>query len=814
MSDEKNNILNKFIWTGPKIAKYGSKHLGIYDLQISIKHKNYQLIRNTFDEITKILRYNEFRKMLCKDEIECYQFIKPISNEEIKSYSNNSNLLLMSVLDILNYANERLNQQMTNILNQNQVKNRSSRETRWKEWYNNRIKEENDIENRKIGYIETYVMNQELKYGDKLLAFQINHVKMLYACLNTNGVALDASDTGTGKTYSALCLAQELGLIPVIVCPKSIIPGWVKAIKFFGLSEYYVNNYEQYRVSNTPYLEKVGSNQEYIDYEMNLMNGNVSKNKLTNKYENERMNKKHNDILAKIPRIKFQWKLDAKKHILIFDECHKTKNSSTLNYAIYWWAKKEHDNTNLKILSLSATVSDKINNAYSICYMLGLVENGHDFNMKYNIDMDKGILKDFGYEVSSNGFYKFNQEYEVIKEKYANEDTNLRRLHNNLFPINGSRMVIKDLGDSFPENFVQAQTYDMDKRADEIQNIYRDMEKNLLKIKYQQIQQKNNEIAFLENKINNQLITPIVSSASNTTTNDDLDDLEISFKPKKIKDNEISFTFKKSKKSIDKQNKQEDKQNKQEDKVDKPMDEVELIPDDMRKLNELRKNQQRDMDQFSKLQKKLEEYGTTIKPEHLNKTSYDKDESDNTLTIMLRARQKVELLKADTIIELATEFYEQQKSIVIFINFIETMEYLHTQLRNILKTERISILKGGQNIKTREEQLDLFQSDHHRIIIATMGTGREGINLHDLNGKYPRVSLISPSWSAQDLIQALGRICRAETKSKCLQYLIYCAGTIEDRICELVQNKIKTINTINDGDLTSGLLIDSIMMES
>ena len=820
MSDEKDkNIIISHIWNGPKIAKYGNKHLGVYDLQISNKEKEYEQIMNTFQEISKILRYNEFRRILSKEEMECYQFIKPISDDEIRSYKQNERNLLISTKDIKNYANARATQQMNSILNQHQVKNRSSRETKWKDWYEKRIEEENEIENRKIDFMNNNVISQELKYGSQLLKFQINHVKNLLACLRNKGVTLDASDTGTGKTYSALCLAKELGLIPIVICPKSIIPGWMKAMKHFKLDEYYVANYEQYRAGNTPYLEKKGDNPEYSEYEDGEKK--ITSIRSWQRYEYEKNEKKHNENISKIPKMEYIWKLESEKHLLIFDECHKTKNPTTQNYAIYWWAKKEHEKTGLKIISLSATVADKISNAYSICYMLGLTEGGNDFNMKYNIDMDKGMLKDFGYEVTANGFYKFNQKFQKIKDRYQNEDTNLKRLHNDLFPINGSRMVIQDLGDAFPENFVQAQTYDMDKRADEIQNIYKEMEKNLLKIKLQQLQQKNNELLELEQRIAKSIDTKKIIKYDIKSPNNDItfkqkllkdNDIDITFKQKPLKDNEVAFTFKSKHKKNNTKDITDNTKDSMDNIKDKKEEMIEMIPKDLHRLNELKKEQKEDIVKLSKLQEKLEQYGMSIQPEHLNKSGYG-DEKNNLLTIMLRARQKVELLKADTIIELATDFYEQNKSVVIFVNFIETLEYINKQLQHNLRTKQISILKGGQSVKTRQEQLDLFQSDQHRVIIATIGTGKEGINLHDLHGRYPRVSLISPSWSAQDLIQALGRIYRAETKTKCLQYLIYCAGTIEDRICEIIQNKIKTINTINDGDLSSGLAINSLIME-
>ena len=49
--------------------------------------------------------------------------------------------------------------------------------------------------------------------------------------------------------------------------------------------------------------------------------------------------------------------------------------------------------------------------------------------------------------------------------------------------------------------------------------------------------------------------------------------------------------------------------------------------------------------------------------------------------------------------------------------------------------------------------------------------GGTGLSLHDVNGEHPRVSLISPSFSAIDLKQALGRIHRAGAKSPAVQKL-------------------------------------------
>ena len=63
------------------------------------------------------------------------------------------------------------------------------------------------------------------------------------------------------------------------------------------------------------------------------------------------------------------------------------------------------------------------------------------------------------------------------------------------------------------------------------------------------------------------------------------------------------------------------------------------------------------------------------------------------------------------------------------------------------------------------------------------------------------MSIISPSWSGTDLVQALGRIHRAGSKSPAIQKIIYCAKTYEEQICALIRTKLKNLSAINDGDL-------------
>lgn len=180
----------------------------------------------------------------------------------------------------------------------------------------------------------------------------------------------------------------------------------------------------------------------------------------------------------------------------------------------------------------------------------------------------------------------------------------------------------------------------------------------------------------------------------------------------------------------------------------------------------------------------------------------EKDKGSSILTEILRARQEIELLKVPTIIEMAEDLIEEGNSIAIFVNFKETISVLSQKLKCDC------IIDGSITGEQREKNIEAFQSDQSRIILCNIKAGGVGISLHDLNGTYPRVSLISPTNSAVDLVQALGRIHRAGAKSKAIQRLLFCAGTIEEEIAQNVSAKIQNIALINDGDLTSSIVIN------
>jgi superfamily II DNA or RNA helicase len=457
------------------------------------------------------------------------------------------------------------------------------------------------------------ILNKDI--DDKLLVYQKNHTRNLITVLKKNKTALDASDTGTGKTYCAIAACKQLNLKPLILCPKSVISSWNIVCKDFKIEPYAIVNYET--IKSGKYYNKGGERVKcpFLD---------VLEKKI-----------KRPDNQYKI-ETEFIWMFseDDKKNIMIiFDEVHKCADISTLNGKLLYTAK----NIDTYMLVLSATICDHPENFRLFFYVLNFIEpeqvkrNKIDYN-RYQYIMQSWIMRD-------------------AKPMW--------RIHNMLFPDRGSRIRIDALGNLFPETQIIASPYNMDKKREK------------------EIEQE-----------------------------------------------------------------------------------------------------------YSKIQTELE-----------NLKDKSKKDKSNILVKLLRSHQKIEILKIPLFVQLTNDFIENGYSVVIFVNFTQTLE----TLSNELYTD--CIIYGEQTTESRIKNIERFMENKSKIIICNIKAGGVGISLHDKNGKYPRVSLISPTWSSIDLQQALGRIHRAGGKSKSLQRILYVANTVEEKIADKLQKKLKNINTLNNGDL-------------
>lgn len=166
----------------------------------------------------------------------------------------------------------------------------------------------------------------------------------------------------------------------------------------------------------------------------------------------------------------------------------------------------------------------------------------------------------------------------------------------------------------------------------------------------------------------------------------------------------------------------------------------------------------------------------------------------NAMTLVTRARQAIELYKVPAMVEMAVNALEEGMSVVILVNFTETIAALGEALKC---TERIV---GGQTAAERQAVIDRFQRNESPVVLANIQAGGVGVSLHDPTGTRPRLSIISPTFSAADLRQALGRVHRAGGAAS-IQKICFAAGTVEEHTAEVCAAKLANIDLLNDGDM-------------
>ncbi len=164
------------------------------------------------------------------------------------------------------------------------------------------------------------------------------------------------------------------------------------------------------------------------------------------------------------------------------------------------------------------------------------------------------------------------------------------------------------------------------------------------------------------------------------------------------------------------------------------------------------------------------------------------------LTLVLRARQAIELHKVPAMVEMTKTAIEEGQSVVLLVNFTETICALAAKLNCS------DIICGGQSAEERQSVIDRFQRNEIPVVIANIQAGGVGVSLHDPSGQRPRLSIISPTFSAADLRQALGRVHRAGGAAS-IQKICFAAGTCEEHTAQVCASKLAHIDLLNDGDM-------------
>ena len=245
-----------------------------------------------------------------------------------------------------------------------------------------------------------------------LLDYQRGHYAQLLRALVKNGSALDASDTGTGKTFVALEIAKAMEAVPFVVGPKSARGSWEDAAK------------------------NVGQGIQFVGYE-----------KLRGARRGDDLAR--TEWLVEQPWGKgslLRWKQDF--YLVIFDEVHRCGGETSLNSKALIAAKRQAE----YILCLSATAADDPRQMKALGYTLGL----HGLSKREPIPYVNWLLK-HGCTPGVFGGFDFTRDMEK-------QDRVFRKLNTELFPGRGARMRKCEIP-GFPQTQIDAKLFTADQVA-------------------------------------------------------------------------------------------------------------------------------------------------------------------------------------------------------------------------------------------------------------------------------------------------------------------------------------------------------------
>jgi superfamily II DNA or RNA helicase len=180
-----------------------------------------------------------------------------------------------------------------------------------------------------------------------------------------------------------------------------------------------------------------------------------------------------------------------------------------------------------------------------------------------------------------------------------------------------------------------------------------------------------------------------------------------------------------------------------------------------------------------------------ITPDIVESTLEGRSPEPFVLVEILRARQLAEAAKVPDMATLIRDAVEEGYSAAVFVNFVDTVGALKREF------PEAAIIVGGQPSAEREAEVQRFQTNRAKIIIANIAAGGVGVSLHDEHGGHPRMSFISPTFNVKDYIQTLGRIHRNGAKSPSTQRVLVAANTIEEKIVEVLERKRLSLDTLH-----------------
>ena len=172
--------------------------------------------------------------------------------------------------------------------------------------------------------------------------------------------------------------------------------------------------------------------------------------------------------------------------------------------------------------------------------------------------------------------------------------------------------------------------------------------------------------------------------------------------------------------------------------------------------------------------------------------------SQDDMVKLLRLRQQAEFCKAEEMAKRAAELVEDGYSVFVMVNFTDARERIERWLDS--KKVRYASIYGGQHELERLEGIDAFQRNETHVMVGMAAACSVALSLHDERNERPRVSLISPGYSASEFSQGLGRI-RRVGGTHATQYIVIAADSVEEKVGMAIERKMAALEALTDKDL-------------
>ena len=172
--------------------------------------------------------------------------------------------------------------------------------------------------------------------------------------------------------------------------------------------------------------------------------------------------------------------------------------------------------------------------------------------------------------------------------------------------------------------------------------------------------------------------------------------------------------------------------------------------------------------------------------------------SQDDMVKVLRLRQQAEFCKAEVMAQMACDLVEDGNSVFVMVNFTDARLRIERYLDK--KGVRYADVYGGQKEAERQQGIADFQSNRVHVMVGMAAACSVALSLHDERHERPRVSLISPGYSASEFSQGLGRI-RRVGGTAAVQKIIIAADSVEEKVGRAIERKMGNLSALTDKDL-------------